>query len=142
MPGPVTTDAYGHLVGLGGAPSTLTAAANGVTTAGTIAVASAGSGAGSSVVIPATSQPNDARGIFNITGAGTPAAGIVARVNFAQPYSSIPVVTVNLTNAANTAIPAAAANITVNGFDINATAAISASAGNTACYSVAGGGSL
>jgi hypothetical protein len=141
MPGPVTTDKYGHLVSLSG-PTVFAAAANGVTTAGTIAVATAGSGAGSSVVIPATSTPSDARGVFSITGAGSPAAGIIAHVSFAQPYSSIPPVVVNVTNASNVSIPSSAASVTVNGFDIYATAAISASAGNTCSYFVPGGGNL
>jgi hypothetical protein len=137
MPGPLTTDAYGHLNPLTGVGSpTLTAAANGVTTAGTIAVATAGAGSGSSVVVAAGQTPNDARGTFNITGAGTPAAGNVAVVNFSQPYAVVPTVLVELTNASGAVVAASAASVTVNGFSVNAGAAISASAGNTCNYLV------
>jgi hypothetical protein len=132
--GPVTTDAYGHLQRLGG-PTTLTAAANGVTTPGTIAVATAGAGAGSSVSVSAAQTPNDLRGTFTVTGAGTPAAGIVAHVNFAQPYARVPAVLVNLTSATNTSIQASAANVTVNGFDLYAASAVSVGA-NAASYVV------
>ncbi len=129
----VATDYYGHLASLSTSTS-LTAAANGVTTAGTIAVATAGAGTGASVVIPASASPNDVRGTFNITGAGTPAAGNIAVVNFAQPYSAVPTVLVQVTNASGAVVAASAASVTVNGFTVNAGAAISASAGNTVQY--------
>lgn len=129
----VATDYYGHLASLATSTS-LTAAANGVTTAGTIAVATAGAGTGSSVVIPASASPNDVRGTFNVTGAGTPAAGNIAVVNFAQPYSAVPTVLVQVTNASGAVVAASAASVTVNGFTVNAGAAISASAGNTVQY--------
>lgn len=132
--GPLAADAYGHLQNLSG-PTTLTAAANGVTTAGTIAVATAGAGAGSSVTVPAAQSPNDLRGQFTVTGAGTPAAGIIAHVSFAQPYANIPAVLVNVANATPANVAAAAVSVTVNGFDIYAGAAISVGA-NTVSYVV------
>lgn len=125
--GPLVTDAYGHLQGMSG-PTTLTAALTGTTVAGTIAVAAAGAGAGSAVTISAAQTPNDVRGQFGITGAGAPAAGLVARVNFAQPYAAIPAVTVNLANATPAGISASAVNVSVNGFDIYAGAAITVGA--------------
>jgi len=132
--GPVTQDAYGHLQNLAG-PATLTAAANGVTTAGTIAVATAGAGTGATVTVPAGSAPNDLRGVFTVTGAGTPAAGIIAHVSFAQPYANIPAVQVNVANATPANVAASAVNVTVNGFDVYAGAAVSVGA-NTVSYVV------
>lgn len=131
---PVTQDAYGHLQRLSG-PTSLTAAANGVTTAGTIAVATAGAGTGATVSIPAGSAPNDLRGVFTVTGAGTPAAGAIARVNFAQPYAGVPAVAVNVANATPANIAAAAVSVTVDGFTVYAGAAVSVGA-NTVSYQV------
>lgn len=131
---PVTQDAYGHLQRLSG-PSALTAAANGVTTPGTVAVVTAGAGAGSSVTIPSGSTPNDLRGVFTVTGAGAPAAGGIAKVNFSQPYANVPTVLVNVANATPANIAAAAVSVTVDGFTVYAGSAVSVGA-NTVSYVV------
>lgn len=132
--GVVTQDAYGHLRNLGG-PGVLVAAAAGVTTPGTIAVVTAGAGAGSSVTVPATASPSDVRGTFTVTGAGAPAAGGIAKVNFAQPYSAIPTVMVNVSNATPANVAASAVGVTVDGFTVYAGSAISVGA-NTVSYQV------
>jgi hypothetical protein len=132
--GPVTQDAYGHLQNLAG-PNLMTAAANAVITPGTIAVASAGAGAGSSVTVPASASPNDLRGTFTVTGAGAPAAGIIAHVSFSQPYANVPAVQVNVANSTPANVAAAAVAVTVNGFDVYAGAAISVGA-NAVSYVV------
>lgn len=133
--GPVTQDAYGHLQRLAGPTALTGGAANGTTVAGTIAVVTAGAGAGSSTSVPAGSLPNDLRGVFTVTGAGTPAAGGIAHVSFAQPYASIPTVMVNVANATPANIAAAAVSVTVDGFTVYAGAAISVGA-NTVSYVV------
>lgn len=132
----VSQDAYGHLHDLGNsAQYPLVAAASG-TVAGTIIPVAAGAGTGSAVVIPAGSTPNDVRGVFNVTGAGTPAAGNIATVNFANPYAALPIVLLEVTNASGATINASASSVTVNGFNVNAGSAISTSAGNTVSYVV------
>jgi hypothetical protein len=130
----VTQDAYGHLQRLSG-PTTLTAAADGVTTAGTIAVETSGAGTGATVTIPSGSAPNDLRGRFTVTGAGTPAAGVIAVVNFSQPYANVPTVLVNVANATPANIAAAAVSVTVDGFSVYAGSAVSVGA-NTVSYVV------
>lgn len=131
----VTQDAYGHLRDTGNNQYPITAAASG-TAAGTVVPVAAGAGTGSSVTVPAGNSCNDLRGIFNIVGAGTPAAGNVATINFAQPYAAVPVVLVELTNASGATVSASASAVTVNGFSVNAASAISAATGNTCSYFV------
>ena len=62
-----------------------------------------GTGTGSSAVDTIGTAPNDSRGQFVLTTAGTPVAGLVAQVNFAQAYTQP--VTVNVTAVDTTASP-------------------------------------
>lgn len=119
---PVTYDAYNHLAQ---APGTAFAtAASGSTTAGTVAPVTAGAGAGSSTALITGQVCNDTRGSFNLVTAGSPAAGAVAHVNFANPYSNpIPQVIVQvLDTTASPAAPilAVAGTVSQTGFDIQA----------------------
>lgn len=116
-----TYDYYNHQ---GVAPgATFTTGATGTSVAGTIVPVAAGAGSGSSTAVPAGATPNDTRGVFNIVTAGTPAAGAVATVNFAAPYSQAPgaiVVTVLDTTASPAApILAAVSSVTGAGFSIS-----------------------
>jgi hypothetical protein len=66
-----------------------------------------GTGAGTSAVDSLGYRPNDTRGSFILTAAGTPVAGLIAQVNFAQPYAG-PVGSVAVTCVDTTASPAVA----------------------------------
>lgn len=86
-----------------------------------------GTGTGGSAVDTLSTAPNDSRGQFVLTAAGTPVAGLVAQVNFTNPYSdpigSINVTCVDVTASPNVAIPVGAvlnssAPGTVTGFQI------------------------
>lgn len=110
-------DANGHEVpDLNGAP--LVAAATGTSAAGTVTPLAAGSGVGSTIT---GVTANDRRGSFAINASGTPAAGVIANVWFAQPYAQIPAaVVVNLYDVTDTTTPVAcdAAAVTAAGFSI------------------------
>lgn len=93
-------DTYGHQRPVPTSPllpGLATASSAGTTTGIGAISAGAGSGAtfayvggtstGASAVDTLNTKPNDTRGQFVITTAGTPAAGILAQVNFTQAYS-------------------------------------------------------
>lgn len=82
------TDFYNHASPAPGV--TFTAAAAATTAAGTIIPVLAGAGTGATTAIPTGATPNDTRGTFNLVTAGSPAAGVVATVFFANPYSQVP----------------------------------------------------
>jgi hypothetical protein len=46
-----------------------------------------GTGTGASAVDTIGTKPNDSRGQFVLTAAGTPVGGLIAQVNFTQPYT-------------------------------------------------------
>lgn len=118
----VTFDYYNHQSVAPGA--TYTTGATGTTAAGTVVPVAAGAGTGSSTALITGATPNDTRGQFNLVTAGSPAAGAVAAVNFAAPYTKIPgsvIVTIfNLTDT--TVANASAASVTAAGFNIVSTA--------------------
>lgn len=118
----VNTDYYGHLPpSSNGAGSTaLAAGAVATTVVGTIVPTT---NAGAAPTVTAV-DANDTAGTFTltpVTGGGAQAAGSVAEVRFAQPYSQAPrAVMVSLFNnaAASTPILVAAAAVTGAGFNV------------------------
>jgi len=137
MPGALSLDAYNHISPAPLPGTQLTAATVGTTTPGTIAPVTAGAGVGSAIVVAASQNPTDQRGQFNVTGAGTPAAGIIAVVNFAQSFTAPPQgISVWITTQAGAAVAASATAITSAGFSVVAGAAISTAAGNVVGYSI------
>jgi hypothetical protein len=103
MPGTVAYDAYNHISGAPGATLPCIALANspsatvgigplalagtGGAGAGATTAYPGGTGTGSTAVDTLGYRPNDSRGSFILAAAGTPVAGAVAQVNFAQPYA-------------------------------------------------------
>lgn len=115
-------DFNGHeVLDTGGA--SLTAGAVSTTAVGTI-VGTTSAGAAPTVTV---TSANDRRGNFllnPVTGGGAQAAGVVAKVFFAQPYAVAPAaVHVTATNETDSTATATvgAQNITVTGFDIVST---------------------
>jgi len=101
----------------------MTAAAVGVTTAGTIS-GTTSAGAAPTVDIPAGYTATEKRGTFNlnpVTGGGSQAAGTVATVRFATATSVAPNVVITMTNHTDTtsAIVVSATNVSTAGFDVN-----------------------
>lgn len=82
----------------------LAAAGTGGAGAGSTTTYPGGTGSGATAVDTLGYRPNDSRGSFILTAAGTPVAGLVAQVNFAQPYSGP--VNVNVSAVDTTAAPA------------------------------------
>lgn len=120
-------DANGHEVPDLNGPS-LAVGTTGTTTQGTISPLAAGAGVGSSV---SGVVANDRRGSFGLTSAGTPAAGVIANVIFANPYAAAPAaVLVNIYDVTDTTAPVAcdAAAVTAAGFSIIAAALTTAKA--------------
>lgn len=116
----IAQDAYGHTFPLAG-PAL---AAGGVATApavGTITVNATGAGTGASIAYATGQSAIDMAGSFQVTTAGTPAAGILAVVSFANPLPAIPrVILANMSRtdgAQDEALSVSA--ITVNGFTLS-----------------------
>ena len=66
-----------------------------------------GTGTGSSAVDTLGTNPNDVSGQFLLTTAGTPVAGLIAQVNFKEPYSkpiAVQVSAIDTTASPNLAI--------------------------------------
>jgi hypothetical protein len=120
---PEAFDQSAHLIP-GPAPAWAAAAA-GTSVAGTVIPVNAGAGAGSSVAIAATNECSDNGGSFNLTTAGSPAAGIVAQGFWTVPYSAteLPEVIVEVTDTtASPNIPVAASALaTATGFTVQTT---------------------
>jgi hypothetical protein len=98
---PLHYDNYGHQKPIAPSPvlpGLATASSAGTTTGIGAISAGAGSGAtfsyvggsstGTSAVDTNGTNPNDSRGQFIVTTAGSPAAGIIAQVNFSEPYTA------------------------------------------------------
>lgn len=116
-------DAYQHkgqapgaalpCIALANSPSTtvgigpLAASGTGGAGAGSTTSYPGGTGSGATAVDTLGYQPNDTRGTFLLTTAGTPVAGLVAQVNFRQPYNQ-PVGCINVSCTDTTASPNAA----------------------------------
>lgn len=117
-------DAYGHrspvpasptlpCIALANAPSAtvgigpLAAAGTGGAGAGSTTSYNGGTGTGATAVDTIGTAPNDTRGQFILTAAGTPVGGLVAQVNFTQPYEkpvSVQVDAVDITAAPNVSV--------------------------------------
>lgn len=138
-------DAYGHItpVGIGPQGAALTAGAVSTTAVGTIAPTTA-AGASPTVTFGTGQAANDVAGTFTlspVTGAGGQAAGAVALVTFANPYSAVPkAVIVNIVdNAAGSsmvAVAASSASITAASFTVNVAAGLTTAHTYTVSYSV------
>lgn len=95
MPGPVgnnqyvTQDAYGHTIALAG-PSLAAGGTATATGAGTISVNATGAGTGGSLGFGTGQVATDMAGTFTVTTSGTPAAGTIAVVTFANSLAAIP----------------------------------------------------
>lgn len=116
----LAVDSYGHAqkapgsrlpcIALANSPSStvgigpLAAAGTGGAGAGSTTSYVGGTGTGASAVDTANTTPNDTRGQFVLTTAGTPVAGLVAQVNFAQPYAD-PIGAIVVTCVDQTASP-------------------------------------
>lgn len=140
------TDGVGH--GVQSRPATsLTAAAVGVTTAGSISGTTA-AGAAPTVAIPTGFVCTDRAGTFDltpVTGGGAQAAGVVATVRFANEYAATPaavLVTLHNTSATpDVPIVTAAADVNTQGFSILTAAALTTATAYRVTYHVAPGGS-
>jgi hypothetical protein len=103
-----------------------------------------GTGTGATAVDTLSYAPNDSRGTFVVTAAGTPVAGLVAQVNFAQPYGkpvNVVVTAVDITAAPNLAVPVAAVlSVTApgatTGFQVATSAALTAAHNYLISYDV------
>jgi hypothetical protein len=126
----VTFDAYGHLTptGPGTLGTVLAAGAVSTTAIGTIVPTTA---AGASPTVTGVAA-NDVAGHFvlnPVTGGGAQAAGAVAQVFFAEPYSAAPAAVLvnvcdNAAGAGAVAVAAAAQTVTTTGFTVNVSAAL------------------
>lgn len=138
----VTTDFYGHesaspaptlpCIALANTASTtvgigpLAVSGTGGAGAGSTTSYVGGTGTGAAAVDTLKTGPGDDGGSFTLTTAGTPVAGLVAQVNFAQPYStpvSVVISCVDTTASPNVAVPMgavlnASAPGTTTGFQI------------------------
>jgi hypothetical protein len=73
-----------------------------------------GTGTGASAVDTLATAPNDVRGQFILTTAGTPVGGLVAQVNFKQPYSQPVTVLVNCLDTTASPVVALAMSAQLN----------------------------
>lgn len=159
MPVP-SYDAYYHLsaapgkllpcIALANSPSTtvgigpLAVSGTGGAGAGSTTSYVGGTGTGASAVDTINTVPNDSRGQFVLTAAGTPVAGAVAQVNFTQPYNGVvnPQVTcVDTTASPNVAVVVgpvlnASAPGTTTGFQVACATALTAAHSYQITYDV------
>lgn len=113
-------DAYGHSAPLAG-PAL---AAGGVATAaalGTITVNATGAGTGASIAFGAGQTATDMAGSFQVTTAGTPAAGTLAVVTYNNSQPGLPkAIIANMSRTDGAQDEAlAVSGITVNGFTLS-----------------------
>ena len=159
MPVP-SYDAYNHIsaapgaalpcIALSNSPSTsvgigpLAAAGTGGAGAGSTTSYVGGTGTGTSAVDTLKTGPNDSRGQFILTAAGTPVGGLVAQINFTQPYNGVvtPLVScVDVTASPNVAVVVGAllnatAPGTTTGFQVCSTSALTAAHSYQITYEV------
>jgi hypothetical protein len=114
---PVAYDQASHPVPVPGAA--MTAAASG-SVAGTIIPVAAGAGAGSATSLTTGQNATDAAGVFTVTAAGTPAAGVVATINLLNPFPAqeLPAYFCNVidtTASPNTVVAAAVLPVVASG---------------------------
>lgn len=89
----------------------LAASGTGGAGAGATTTYPGGTGTGATAVDTLNYKPNDSRGSFVLAAAGTPVAGLIAQVNFAQPYSgpvNVVVTALDITASPVVAVPVAA----------------------------------
>lgn len=139
----VTTDAYGHESpsSAGTLGTALSAGAVSTTAIGTIVPTTA---AGASPTVTAVSA-NDKAGNFvltAVTGGGAQAAGAVAQVFFAQPYTAIPKSVVvnmcdNAAGASGVGVACSAQTVTATGFTFNVAAVLTTAHTYYCTYQVA-----
>lgn len=140
------TDAVGH--GVSSRPATsLTAAAVGVTTAGTVSGTTA-AGAAPTVAIPTGFVCTDRSGTFEltaVTGGGAQAAGDVATVRFLNEYAATPSAVIinfyDITATPDLSRVASATAVTTQGFNINVPAVLVTATTYRVSYHVIPGGS-
>lgn len=135
-------DAYGHrrATTVGSLGTALTAGAVSTTATGTIVPTTA---AGASPTVTAVTA-NDTAGTFTlnpVTGGGAQAAGAVAQVFFAQPYSAVPTAVVvnvcdNAAGSSGVAVAASVQSVTTSGFTVNVSAALTTAHNYNVYYSV------
>lgn len=95
MPGPVgnnqylTQDAYGHTIPLAG-PAMAAGGTATATGAGTISVNQSAGGTGGSISFAAGQTATDMAGTFQVLTSGTPVAGTVATITFANSLPVVP----------------------------------------------------
>lgn len=138
----ITTDAYGHRAptSAGTLGTALAAGAVSTTAIGTIVPTTA---AGATPTVTNVNA-NDTAGTFTlspVTGGGAQAAGAVAQVFFAQPYSATPKAVIvslcdNAGGAGSVAVACAAQTITTTGFTLNVATALTTAHTYTATYHV------
>lgn len=122
----------------------LAAAGTGGAGAGATTAYPGGTGTGPTAVDTLAYRPNDSRGSFILAAAGTPVAGLVAQVNFSQPYAgpvNVNVSAVDLTAAP--AVPTAVGAVlaitgsgATAGFQIVSSPALTAAHSYLICYDV------
>lgn len=96
-------------------------------------------GAGAGVGAAVTSHTgNDQYGTIVLTSAGTPAAGVLATVTFATPYTTVPSVVVGAGDA-NAAAAELYATVSATTLTIKSAAAVAVATGVTVNYHVIGG---
>lgn len=154
MPGTLQFDAYNHAnpypggtlpcIALSNSPSAtvgigpLAAAGTGGAGAGSTTQYPGGTGTGASAVDTLNYRPNDSRGTFLLNAAGTPAAGLLAQVNFAQPYSgpvNVVVTAVDTTASPVVSVPVGAV-LATTGSGATTGFQVASSAGLTAAHAI------
>lgn len=112
-------DAYGHNAPMLGVPL-LAGGTTTTVTVGTISPNATGGGTGASVGFGTGQTAIDAAGTFQVTTAGTPAAGTLAVVTFANPLPALPkaiIATLSRTDFSQDEA-LTVSGITVNGFTL------------------------
>lgn len=127
----ITYDAYGHetpapapvlpCIALSNNPSAtvgigpLAVAGTGGAGAGSTTTYVGGTGSGATAVDTLATTPDDSAGQFILTAAGTPVAGLIAQVNFRQPYSTPVTVAVTAVDATASPVVAITVGAVLNG---------------------------
>lgn len=130
LPGLALANSPGTTPGIG----PLAASGTGGAGAGSTFSYIGGTGTGTSAVDTLNTGPNDMRGSFNIATAGTPAAGLIAQVNFQNAFTGpvcVVVSAVDVTASPNVSVPVGAvmntsAPGTTTGFTIATSSALTA----------------
>lgn len=130
LPGLALASSPGTTVGIG----PLDAAGSGGAGAGSTFSYLGGTSTGATAVDTIGTAPNDSRGTFVITTAGSPAAGLLAQVNFTEPYTTpvnVVVSAVDATASPVVSVPVGAVTIgtgvgSTTGFTVATSSALTA----------------